>query len=384
MNRIFFGGLCALSLTLGISRFTYTPLLPVMQQETFLGVATGGILATIHYLGYFTGVLFALKIDSLISREKFYFWGLFLAVVSTFMMGLAENFFIWSIARFVAGFSGASGVVIGAGLIMQWLTENTNQKPQMGKFFAGAGVGIVISAFGSIVFNILGLNWSKQWIFYGFISCFLFIPAWFLRPKLKINKKVIHANENSTNKTKLPSGFFRLLLMYFFAGFAFVVSATFTVAIVKSNPENASLGNAVWLLVGFTSIPSVLIWDWVEVKFSMNKALCFAITLHAISLLFNAFFVQLEFILIAAFLFGFSNLGVVSLTMTLAGREAPKNPGKEMARLTIAFALSLVIGPSIAGILAEINGTYFYPLVLSSLLLILGVILLLSRNKEIS
>ena len=65
MNKVFFGGVCALALTMGISRFTYTPLLPIMQSETLLGVTSGGWLATIHYFGYFFGVLTTLKIVSL-------------------------------------------------------------------------------------------------------------------------------------------------------------------------------------------------------------------------------------------------------------------------------------------------------------------------------
>ena len=31
---------------------------------------------------------------------------------------------------------------------MQWLAENTDKPVQMGKYFAGAGVGIVISLLG--------------------------------------------------------------------------------------------------------------------------------------------------------------------------------------------------------------------------------------------
>tara|TARA_B100001093_G_C26606762_1_gene918393 strand:- start:745 stop:957 length:213 start_codon:yes stop_codon:yes gene_type:complete len=70
--------------------------------------------------------------------------------------------------------------------------------------------------------------------------------------------------------------------------------------------------------------------------------------------------------------------------MTLAGRECPNNPGKEMARLTIAFAIALIIGPSIAASLAEIQGTYKFSLILSSLMLVIGIFLLLSREKELS
>ena len=390
VKKVFFGGICSLVLTMGVSRFAYTPLLPVMQEETILGVASGGWLATVHYFGYLFGVLATLKTTTLKSREVFYFFGLLLSVISTFMMAIAENFILWSIARFFAGFCGAAGIIIGAGLVMQWITENTNKKAQMGKFFSGAGIGIIVSAVGSMLFNFFDLRWNFQWIAFGTIAIFLFLFSWVLRPKLLIKKQSntndsINEQNNKKNQlNKRPRGLYKLLLMYFFSGFAFVISATFTVAIVKLNPEIKSLGNLVWLFVGLASVPSVLIWDWVEANFGMLKALCFAMAFHSVSLFLNAFFSDFVILLVAAFLFGISNLGVVSLTMTLAGRESPSNPGKEMARLTIAFAVALVVGPSVAGTLAEAYGNYFYPLLLSASCLIIGIFLLLLREREIS
>ena len=45
-------GVISLILMLGIARFAYTPLLPLMQQQADLGLAEGGWLAAINYMGY--------------------------------------------------------------------------------------------------------------------------------------------------------------------------------------------------------------------------------------------------------------------------------------------------------------------------------------------
>lgn len=39
-------GICALILTVGLARFAYTPLLPIMHREAGLSDVTGGWLAT--------------------------------------------------------------------------------------------------------------------------------------------------------------------------------------------------------------------------------------------------------------------------------------------------------------------------------------------------
>ncbi len=75
-----------------------------------------------------------------------------------------------------------------------------------------------------------------------------------------------------------------------------------------------------------------------------------------------------------------SNLGIVSLTMTLAGRLNPTNASKEMARLTFGFALALIIGPFFTGILAEYSGSYDVPILIVGCLMLLGGILIVIRE----
>ncbi len=49
--QVMLGGICTLVLTIGIARFAYTPLLPLMQAQAGLSDAAGGWLATANYLG---------------------------------------------------------------------------------------------------------------------------------------------------------------------------------------------------------------------------------------------------------------------------------------------------------------------------------------------
>ncbi len=44
-------GLAALAVAMGIGRFAFTPLLPMMQQDAGLSVAAGGWLASANYAG---------------------------------------------------------------------------------------------------------------------------------------------------------------------------------------------------------------------------------------------------------------------------------------------------------------------------------------------
>ena len=49
--RALSAGIFSLLLTLGVARFAYTPLLPLMQEQAGLGIAEAGWLAATNYAG---------------------------------------------------------------------------------------------------------------------------------------------------------------------------------------------------------------------------------------------------------------------------------------------------------------------------------------------
>src|SRR5262249_61559492 len=48
-------GLTALGLALGIGRFAFTPILPMMRQDAVVSVGQGGWLGSANYFGYLLG-----------------------------------------------------------------------------------------------------------------------------------------------------------------------------------------------------------------------------------------------------------------------------------------------------------------------------------------
>ena len=60
--RITLVGLVSLALAMGIGRFAFTPLLPMMREDELVSIMDGGFLASIHFLGYWLGAVFATKI----------------------------------------------------------------------------------------------------------------------------------------------------------------------------------------------------------------------------------------------------------------------------------------------------------------------------------
>ena len=81
--QVLCAGVLGLLLFLGIARFSYTPLLPLMQREAGLGVAQAGWLAAVNYAGYLSGAVLAASISDLVLKDRLYRAGMVLAVLST-------------------------------------------------------------------------------------------------------------------------------------------------------------------------------------------------------------------------------------------------------------------------------------------------------------
>ena len=136
-------GVFALVLTLGIARFAYTPLLPFMQDQAGVSDSLAGWLAGINYAGYLCGVVLASMLSDLTLKDRLYRWGLVLAVVSTGGMAITDDPLLWGLLRFVAGLTSAAGLILGSGLILNWLLRH-GHRPELGLHFSGIGLGILV------------------------------------------------------------------------------------------------------------------------------------------------------------------------------------------------------------------------------------------------
>lgn len=104
-----------------VARFAYAPLLPQMQQQAGLGVAEAGWLAAINYAGYLSGALVASLIGDLVLKDRLYRFGMVPAVLTTAMMGMTTNPTVWAVSRYFAELSSAARMLLGTGLILNWL-----------------------------------------------------------------------------------------------------------------------------------------------------------------------------------------------------------------------------------------------------------------------
>ncbi|MFT7006006.1 MAG: putative MFS family arabinose efflux permease [Colwellia sp.] len=372
--KVLSAGILSLILMVGIARFSYTPLLPIMQQQAGLGISDGGWLATINFTGYMCGAFTASLISDLVVKDRLYRMGLVVAVLSTAGMGLTDNFWIWSALRFFAGLSSAAGMLIGSGLILNWLIRH-NYHSELGIHFSGVGLGIVLCA---IAVELMSpyFDWSQQWLLLTLIGSLILIPAWAWLPPPNTSKLT---NNGSTMVDAPPSrAFLRLLMVsYFCAGVGYVVTTTFIVAIIDQLPGLEGKGTWTFLVIGLAAAPTAIFWDLLARKFGNLNALLCASVLQVIGILLPVIGSSLILTMVGAILFGGTFVGMVSLVLTMAGRYYPTRPAKMMGKMTLSYGAAQIVAPAIIGLLAERNGNYNDGLYLAAAMMVLGSVLLL-------
>ncbi len=367
--KVLSAGIASLILMIGIARFAYTPMLPLMQQHAGLGVAQGGWLAAFNYAGYFCGALIAANISNLAKKDRLYRLGLLVALASTIGLGLTQNFWLWGLLRFFSGLSSAAGLLLGSGLVMHWLLRH-QLRSELGIHFIGMGSGIFFTAL--FVYLVAGqISWQQHWFWFTTLGCLLAIPAWFWLPKPNTSGYNV-GGEKMVDRPPSPQFLQTFMLAYFCAGVGYAVITTFIVAHVNQITGDHEYGSVTFMIIGLAAAPACIIWDLVARKLGNLNALLLAFVLQFTGMLIPILSPGLIWTFIGAGLFGGTFIGIVSLVLTMAGRYFPTRPAKMMGKMTLSYGVAQIASPAAAGVLSQWSGSYHLSIIISCGIMFVG------------
>ncbi|MCO5979167.1 YbfB/YjiJ family MFS transporter [Ideonella oryzae] len=373
--QVLAAGVCALLLTVGLARFAYTPLLPVMQDQAGLSAAAGGWLASWNYAGYMAGCWVATWLHQPRLRFAAYRLCLVTGVIGTAGMGLTQTLWVWGLLRFIAGVAAVGGMLLGSGMVLAWLVTH-GRRPELGIHFIGLGLGLAVSGVAAMLMA-HHLDWAAQWQALGLLTVLLAVPAWHWMPAPAPKPATAApAAAGGPAATAPPRLGLLLPAAYFCAGVGYVISATFLVAIVVRQPGMAGGGNLTWVVVGLAAAPAVIWWDRLARCAGDVRALLAAYAVQIVSFLLPLFFEGLAAALLGAVLYGATFIGIVGLTLAYVGRHEPANPARAMARLTLSYGAGQILAPAVAGQIAQRTGSYQGALWMAAAMMALGMVLL--------
>ena len=171
-----------------------------------------------------------------------------------------------------------------------------------------------------------------------------------------------------------------LILGYGFFGFGYVVAATFVVAMAQQAQASGFDARTVWLVVGLALVPSVYVWQWLANRIGLLAALRAAYLIEAVGVVIAGIASSAVVLVAACVLLGGTFAAITALGISAARQAAPHRVAFAVSGMTVAFALGQLLGPAVAGRMADALGGFAWPSVLAGALLVLAALLVTRRR----
>jgi predicted MFS family arabinose efflux permease len=353
--RLALGGMAALAAGMGIGRFVYTPILPIMAEALHLTSAQAGLIASANFLGYLTGALFAASPALRGSRRLHLLGALGANALSLAAMGLTGSFAAHLALRFVSGLASAFILVFASALVLDRLAAQ-GRDGLSGVHFAGVGGGIAISAVAVVGLTAAGIGWQGLWLGSGFLGLIGLAATFTLVPE------EAHARSSLPAKSAPASFALRAIIAaYGLFGFGYVITATFVVAMVRATPQIAAVEPYIWVLFGLSAVPSVALWLKLAARWGILQAFAGACLVEAAGVAASVMWISVPGILIAVICLGGTFMGLTALGLGAARRLSAGDPRRNMALMTAAFGGGQVVGPVLAGLVFDRLGSFVWP-----------------------
>jgi predicted MFS family arabinose efflux permease len=362
-----------LSVAMGLGRFAFTPLLPIMLNEGRLDLQQGGLLASLNYLGYFLG---AVTCASLRVRAATMVRGGLLATAALLLgMGLLHGFTAWGALRTMAGVMSAWVFVFASGWGLRRLAE-TGASRLAGVIYCGPGLGIAVTG---LLGGVAG-RWGADaaWIGFGVLALGLIAFIWRV-----FDDGVVPAAGGAGPASALvprPSARDRadagwLVGLYGLAGFGYIITATFLPLIARQALPGSTWPDLFWPLFGLAIVPGALIGSRAPAAWDNRLLLSAAYALQALGVVLTVVWPT-----VAGFALGCLLLGMPFTAITLfAVRDARRLRGNAAAGLigyaTASYGVGQILGPLFAAPLAHRTGSFGVPLLVAALGLAIGSLL---------
>jgi MFS family permease len=361
-------GLVALAVAMGIGRFAFTPVLPMMQEDAGVSLAMGGWLASANYVGYLAGALSVIwwRIDATTGIRA----GLATIGLATLAMGLAHHLVLWLVLRALAGAASAWVLIY----VSAWCLESLASlgRPALGNtVYAGVGAGIALTGLVCLALMHVGAGSARAWIVLGALAIVLSLGIWAVF-RSRAAAPAAESVRSGVQGMSWDRESVRLVLCYGAFGFGYIIPATFLPVMAKQAIQDPAVFGWSWQVFGAAAMGSTLGTAMLR-GFMTDRRLWIA------SHLVMAFGVALPIIwsgivpiMLAALFVGGTFMVITMVGMQEARSVAGASATGLMAALTSAFALGQIAGPISVSLVVGAGGNVAAALLVACVVLVVS------------
>ncbi len=357
-----FAGAVALAVAMGIGRFAFTPLLPMMLADGVVDLRTASWLASANYLGYLAGALLCTfqpwiwaraKRLSPIDAPRLVRAGLVATGVLTLGMALPWPA-AWPALRFGAGIASALVFVYTSGWCLARLASQ-GASALGGAIYTGPGAGIVVS--GLFVSGMVAWQWraATGWLIFGVLAFVLSAAVWPIfrsdpsTPAVAPAPAAAGAQAPGTRhgRTEIAS----LTLAYGLAGFGYIVTATFLPVIAREALPGSPWLDFFWPIFGLGVIVGALLATRLRVSGDLRLLLAGGYVVQAAAIGASVWSPTLIGFALGSLMLGVPFTAITFFAMQEVRRLRPAHAASTMGLLTAMYGIGQIVGPPLVALL---------------------------------
>jgi len=341
-------GMLSLAIAMGIGRFAFTPLLPMMLHDGAISLPDAGWLATANYLGYWLGAMGCALQPWLWSRVQALppvvhtsavRTGLVATVLLTLGMAMHQSG-AWPYFRFLAGVASAVVFVYTSGWCLARLS-GLGAPRLAGVIFIGPGLGITASGLATTAMVAAGWSSSSGWAALGTLAVVLTALVW---PHL--NGAVAPQGTPASSTGESRHGAMTVLtIAYGLAGFGYIITATFLPVIARQSLPGSVWLDLFWPLFGVGVSAGALITIRFPTHWDRRCLLMGCYAMQAAGVMSSVWSPTLGGFAFGSLLVGLPFTAITLFAMQEVRRTRPESASAFIGLLTAAYGLGQIAGP---------------------------------------
>lgn len=357
-------GLVALAVAMGIGRFAFTPLLPMMLSDGVVDLPTASWLASANYFGYMLGAILCTLQPWLWARFKglpslAYSSLVRAGLVATGVLTLAMGWHFpaaWPLLRFAAGVTSAVVFVFTSGWCLSQLAKRG--VPAMGGIiYVGPGAGIVVS--GLFATGMVAWHWTAAtgWMLFGALSFVLAASVWHvlrggeerlvaLAPRAAPLPGAAPQHHGHAEMTLLT-------LAYGLAGFGYIITATFLPVIARAALPGSAWLDMFWPIFGLGVMMGALLATRLPPGKDFRLLLAGCYFLQALGIAASLWSPSLAGFAIGSLMLGMPFTAITFFAMQEVRRLKPATAASFMGLLTATYGVGQILGPPLVALLLK-------------------------------
>jgi MFS family permease len=358
---------------LGLGRFGYTVVLPAMQQGLRMDNTQAGAMASMNLAGYLALSAIGGALAARLGPRRVISAGLVLAGAGMLCTGMANGFLSATLWRVVTGFgSGAANIAV-MGMWGAWFPLS-RRGLAAGVAVTGSSLALIFTGF--LVPRLLAAGgaagWRLCWHVYGVATLLIAILSFSL---IRSHRSTVGTEDPvrsgaPLDPARLPGlqwglvyrspQVWRLGLVYVAFGFSYIIYMTFFVKrLMADGGYSREAAGALFMTMGWASLLCGFLWGWVSDLIGRRLALVIVYLLHTAAFALFALWPAPPGFTLSAVIFGLSAWSIPAIMAAACGDLlGPRLAPAALGFITLFFGIGQAVGPSVAGALADVAGSF--------------------------